>query len=70
MSFDFEKNAKRYYYQSLPSDVSVSFRVPKQLRDDFNKIPNKPSLSTLLKSFLIDYVTYYSDNEQSKDKKE
>lgn len=70
MSFDFEKNAKRYYYQSLPSDVSVSFRVPKQLRDDFNKIPNKPSLSTLVKSFLIDYVTYYSSNDQNKDNKD
>ena len=63
---DFEKNAKRYYYQSLPSDTGISFRIPKELRDDFVNLPNSPSISTVVKAFLIDYVLYNTvkkDNE-------
>lgn len=65
---DFEKNAKRNYYNSLPSDYSITFRLPKQLKEDFVNIPTNGPLAGALKNFMIDTILYHEEN--SKDKKD
>ena len=65
---DFEKSAKRNYYNSLPSDYSITFRLPKQLKEDFVKISSNGPLAGALKNFMIDTILYHSEN--SKDTKE
>lgn len=65
---DFEKNAKRNYYNSLPSDYSITFRLPKELKEDFVKISTNGPLAGALKNFMIDTILYHAEN--SKDKKD
>lgn len=65
---DFEKNVKRNFYNSLPSDYSITFRLPKQLKEDFINLPNSGPLASALKNFMIDTILYQQEN--AKDKKE
>lgn len=58
---DLKKNAIRNYYNSLPSDSSITFRLPKQLKDDFVKIPTTGPLAGAIKNFMIETILYHSD---------
>ena len=58
---DLKKNAMRNYYNSLPSDYSITFRLPKQLKEDFVKIPNNGPLAGALKNFMIETILFHSD---------
>ena len=62
---DFEKNAKRNYYNSLPSDYSITFRLPKELKEDFVKIANNGPLAGALKNFMIDTILYHEKNKNN-----
>lgn len=45
-------------YNDLPNDISISFRIPKQLRDDFNKAckDNFVNSSALIRDFMERYI--------------
>lgn len=58
---DLKKNAMRNYYNSLPSDYSITFRLPKQLKEDFVKISANGPLAGALKNFMIETILFHSD---------
>lgn len=50
-------------YQDLPSDVNMSIRIPRVLRDDFKRLCDRKSInsSAFLRNYIIKFV---EDNEK------
>lgn len=57
-----------FYYNQLSIDKTVSFRLPSQLAEDFNKAVQLmgSKSSDELRNFMIDYISFVIDkrNEQ------
>ena len=66
-------NEQYFYYNQLPIDKTVSFRLPSKLAEDFNhavQLMGSKS-SDELRNFMIDYISFvygkvdeYRQNEQ------
>ena len=53
---------KAYEYEQLNNDIGHAFRLPKKLKDDFDKVA--PDLSKTLRMLMVQYIV-----EHSKDNK-
>lgn len=43
------------YYENMDNDIKHAFRLPHQLRDDFNKVSNNSAKT--LRRLMIEYIT-------------
>ena len=45
-------------YKDIPSNVNLSIRIPKMLRDDFKRLCDRKSInsSALLRNYIIKFV--------------
>lgn len=49
-------------YNSMLNDTSFTLKLPKKLREDFNKITGKSS-SAVLRCFMIDYIANHKSSD-------
>lgn len=55
------------YYDSLPADTNHGFRLPKELKDDFNSIFYRHGeASRVIRDFITDYTIEHLKNKETK----